>query len=298
MKSLTLILLCVLVSGSWNLRAQSEKPKATNARVTYLANCGFIVQVADSKVLFDATFQNGMNKYLEPDKHTTYLMKEALPPFDNVDLMFVSNFQADHFDPYLTLQFMRNNREVKLIAPQQAINKMKIFVEQFPEVESRIIEATPLANSYDRFVIKHIEVFACHIQVPEMMYENIENIGYVVNIDGVKVFHSGDSSPKTLARLKGINMNDMKIDIAFLTDYYGIGSAARQTNEIMHPKYIVLMQFDKYITDKTLDVFAKRCRLDPKPHIFRTRNEYVDFYISDFDKLPVKRTVDNALTLR
>lgn len=289
----------VFVSLILNLgvvKAQNE-PKAASARVTYLANCGFMVQIADQKVLFDGAFQNGMDKYLEPDKHTVYLMKEALPPFDDVNLMFVSNHQADHFDPYLTLQFMRNNKEVRLVAPQQAINKMKIFVEHFPEVEKRIVESTPLANGYDRMLIGDIEVFACHIKTPEYMNENIENMGYLVNVNGVKIFHSGDSSPKRLSMLKGINLKNMNIDIAFLTDLYGVGLGANTTNKLISSRYIVLMQFDKYITDKTLDRFAQRCKLSPKPHIFRVRNEYVDFYISDYE-MPTKPRDPKSLTQR
>jgi len=290
----TLLIVPALILGMMNLKAQNE-PKISSVRVTYFANCGFMVQIGEHKILFDAAFQNGMNKYLEPDKHTTFLMKEALPPFDEVSMMFVSNYQADHFDPYLTLQFMRNNKNMKLIAPQQAINRMKIFIDQFPEVEKRIIETTPMACGYDRMVIGQAEIFACHIKVPERMFEPIENIGYLVNLNGVKIFHSGDSSPDNLSKMKGICMNEMKIDIAFLTDFYGIGPGAKITNQFIHPRYIVLMQFDKYITDQTLENFAKRCRLKPRPHIFKTRNEYVDFYISDFE-LPAKKIEEITLS--
>jgi L-ascorbate metabolism protein UlaG (beta-lactamase superfamily) len=291
-----LLIVSVLMLNLLSVKAQYE-PKISSVRVTYLANCGFMVQIAEHKILFDASFQNGMNKYLEPDKHTTFLMKEALPPFDDVSMMFVSNYQADHFDPYLTLQFLCNNKNLKLIAPQQAINRMKIFVEQFPEVEKRIIETTPMECGYDRMVIGEAEIFACHIKVPEMMYEHIENMGYLVNINGVKIFHSGDSSPHNLSKLKGLCMNEMKIDIAFLTDLYGIGLGTKITNQFVQPRYIVLMQFDKYITDQTLDHFARRCRLKTRPHIFRTRNEYVDFYISDFE-IPAKKIDDLTLSQR
>jgi L-ascorbate metabolism protein UlaG (beta-lactamase superfamily) len=129
------------------------------------------------------------------------------------------------------------------------------------------------------------------------MNENIENMGYLVNVNGVKIFHSGDSSPKRLSMLKGINLKNMNIDIAFLTDLYGVGLGAKTTNKLISSRYIVLMQFDKYITDKTLDRFAQRCKLSPKPHILKVRNEYVDFYISDYE-MPTKPRDPKSLTQR
>lgn len=283
MNTLIKISLSLLIFiASINLNAGNNET-IKSARVTYIANSGFIVQVGYSKVMFDGLFQNGMNRYLEPDEQTVGLIKNGLHPFDNIDLVFVSSFHADKFDPYVATQFMLHNKHVRMLAPQQVINKMKIFTEDFSKIEKRIIETTPMANHYDRLIVGDYEIFACNIKHEKIENDHVENIGYLVSMNGVKIFHSGDSDASTLSDLRGINMADIGVDIAFLNDNFGVGRAAKQTNKIVNARYNVLMHFEKFITNSTLDAFADRTKLHPKPHIFKIRNEYQDFYISDYE---------------
>lgn len=260
----------------------NERENVKTARVTYIANSGFIVKVGDRKVMFDGLFQNGMNKYLEPDEQTVTLIKNGLAPFDEVELVFISNHHADHFDPYLATQFMLNNKEVKLVCPQQVINKMKIFTSDFEFIKNRIIETTPLANAYDRLLLNGFEIVACHLKHEKSMNDHVENMAYLIKMNGVKIFHAGDSSTETLDDLKGIQLSDLNIDIAFITDKYAVGRSAIRTNKIVDARYNVLMHVEKYVTEKTLKSFCERTKLQPRPHVFNTRNEYQDFYINDF----------------
>ncbi|MGF7139574.1 MBL fold metallo-hydrolase [Roseimarinus sediminis] len=278
----------IFVNGQNNQTVKS-------ARVTYLANSGFIVQVGYEKVLFDGIFQNGMNRYIEPDENTVELMKNGLHPFDDIDVFFVSNFHADHFDPYVATRFMLNNEEVKMVCPQQVINKMKIFTSDFPKIADRIIEATPMANQYDRVLIEGFEILAMHVKHEKIENDHVENMSYLVSINGVKLFHSGDTDPETLDDLKGINISDLGVDIAFLNDKYGVGRAAKKTNKLVDARYNVLMHFEKYIAPKTLENFVERSKLKPRPHVFQIRNAYQDFYINDF--YPEKNDEHLSLTL-
>ncbi len=282
--------ICVLFSSSVYANTNIK-----TARVTYIANSGFFVVIGTHTVLFDGLFQIGMDRYLEPEQVTVSLMKQGLSPFDDVDLVFISNHQADIFDPYVATQFMLHNQHAKLICPQQVINKLKIFTSDYPKISSRIIETTPLENYYDRLILDGIEILALHVKHPHSINEALENIAYVVMVDGVKVFHSGNSAPKTLYDVKGLRVSDLNVDIAFLTDWYGLNSEARLTNKIVDARYNILMHFDKYITDNSLEAFSDRSWLNSKPHIFKMRNEYQDFYINDFFQDDIGQ--DNSLTL-
>jgi len=236
-----------------------------------------------------------MNKYLEPDEQTVNLIKNGLHPFDDLDIVFVSNFHADHFDPFLATQLMLNNQKVKMVCPQQVINKMMIFTADYARIKDRIIEATPVANQYDRIIVNGFEIVACHIKHEKIENDHVENMGYLVNMNGVKIFHSGDSNPETLDDIRGLNLGEMKIDIAFLNDKFGIGNAAKKTNNMIDARYNVLMHFEKYITDKTMQAFIERSKLHPRPHVFTIRNEYQDFYINDY--IQKKENEDLSLTL-
>ncbi|HKM94322.1 MAG TPA: MBL fold metallo-hydrolase [Prolixibacteraceae bacterium] len=278
---LTILIGILLILDTFHASAiNNETVKST--RVTYIANSGFIVNVGYKKVMFDGLFQNGMNRYLEPEESTVALMKNGLHPFDDIDIVFISNFHADRFDPYVATQFMLNNKTVKLVAPQQVINKMMIFTQDFPLIKGRIIESTPMTNHYDRIIIDDFEIFACNIKHEKTENDHVENMAYLVSIDGIKIFHSGDSDPSTLSDLRGIDLASVGVDIAFLNDKYGVGRAAKVTNKIIDARYNVLMHFEKFITNSALDAFADRTKLHPKPHIFKIRNEYQDFYINDF----------------
>lgn len=275
------ILTLVFLFAGFGLKAE-ENESIKSARVSYIANSGFIVQVGYNKIMFDGLFQNGMNRYIEPDEHTVSLIKNGLHPFDDVDLVFISNFYADHFDPYIATQFMLHNHNVKMVCPQQVINKMMIFTSDYPKIRDRIIEATPVANHYDRLLVNGFEILACHLKHEKFENDYVENMGYVVNVNGVKIFHTGDSDLETLDDLRGIQLSDIGIDIALMNDKYGVGRASKKTNEIVDARYNVLMHFEKYITSNTLDAFVERSKLQPKPHVFKIKNEYQDFYINDF----------------
>lgn len=274
----------------------ADNDNIKTARVTYIANSGFIVTVGTNNIMFDGLFQNGMNRYLEPDEQTVNMIKNNQHPFSDIDVVFISNFHADHFDPYLATQYMLNNETVKMVCPQQVINKMMIFTADYPKIKDRIVEATPVANQYDRMMINGFEVLACNIKHEKTINDHVENMGYVVNVNGVKIFHSGDSNPETLDDLKGLNLSDLNIDIAFMNDKYGVGKAAKRTNEIVDARYNVLMHFEKYITESTMNAFVERCKLNHKPHVFTIRNEYQDFYINDF--VPRKESLDLTLSQR
>lgn len=265
-----------------------------SARVTYLANCGFMVQVGQTTLMFDGCFQNGMDRYQQPDANTVELMKNGAAPFDKVDYVFISNFHADHFDPYVLTQFLLHNETAKLFCPQQVINRLRIFNNDFSVVSKRIIEVTPVSNYYDRLLVDGIEIVACNLKSEKRMNDYVENMAYLVNVNGVKLFHSGDSSVETLDDLRGINLREQNVDIAFLNVIYGVGRYAKQTNKLVNARYTVLMHLEKYITDQTLNSFCERSKLTSKPYVFNTRNEYQDFFLSDFF-FPV--TDEESLTL-
>lgn len=280
------IILILVVAFFPLMMLGSERSQVKSVRVTYLANSSFLVKVGDQKILFNGLFQNGMDRYTTPDVNTIYLMKNSLPPFDDVTLVFVSNNQAHQFDPYLALSFMQHNPQARMVCPQQVINKMKLFVEDFDGIQDRLIESTPMKQHYDRMVVGGVEVISANIGHPDRLSDVVENMAFLVNVDGVKLFHSGDTSPKELKKLVGLQLADQDIAIAFMTDIYGLRYYAGLTNRLIDARYNVLMQFEKSVPDRILDNFAFNSKLTKTPLIFKYRNQTVDFYIDDFPQDP------------
>jgi L-ascorbate metabolism protein UlaG (beta-lactamase superfamily) len=49
-----------------------------------------------------------------------------------------------------------------------------------------------------------------------MPNRNVENLGFLFNINGVKIFHCGDSEPSCISDYENFRLDKENIDIAFL----------------------------------------------------------------------------------
>jgi len=70
----------------------------------------------------------------------------------------------------------------------------------------------------------------------------IENVGYLIGIDKLKVFHSGDYNGSEIVEFKKLQLQDEHIDVAFL-NFYGFWNTKEErefTKEYINPNKIVL----------------------------------------------------------
>jgi L-ascorbate metabolism protein UlaG (beta-lactamase superfamily) len=115
----------------------------------------------------------------------------------------------------------------------------KQYYEITPEINqsiSRTINNIPVKV----FGLKHLSFYKDSIDVEENMF----NVSFFFEIDGIKIFHSGDIMKNALQDYLASNKKWIDtIDVAFL--YYGLfDSGASDLDYIMktlNPKYIVLM---------------------------------------------------------
>ena len=63
-------------------------------------------------------------------------------------------------------------------------------------------------------------------------HADIENLGFVFDIDGYKIFHCGDTNPWNEKEYKTFNLQEEHIDLAFLERLFMVGKGQTGINII------------------------------------------------------------------
>lgn len=202
--------------------------------VTYIANCGFLISINDNQVLIDALFKEGYGE-VTPDSIAKKIINgQGL--FSNVHLMLITHNHGDHFNDSLVIKYLNHDIKNQLIAPLSVIDMIKKYPDYIERAQ--LIEANSMHkdSSFKNITIEAVQLQ--HDNRPE-----IENVGYLIEINGVKVFHTGDYNCTNAIQLKNLNLQSKSIDVALL-NYYGFWYTEGLRNftvRTLNPKHIVLM---------------------------------------------------------
>lgn len=183
----------------------------SGVRVTYVANAGFMITTSHKKILIDALFRGIDHLYKLPEDIQNSLAL-AQPPFDNIDLILVSHSHRDHLSSSLVQQHLQNDPGA-IFASQSRIAK------QFSNLDNQIIYLDPAPG-------KPVQVDANGIQVEALSLSHgagqPENIGFVITVENIKIFFSGDVdfSQVSFEEFRAYNLPEKKIDLVFLTHFY------------------------------------------------------------------------------
>jgi L-ascorbate metabolism protein UlaG (beta-lactamase superfamily) len=224
------------------------KPK--ELRITYIANEGFLLSTANKKVLVDALFTDGYGFFKVPSKGITDSIVNAMPPFENIDLYLLTHYHNDHLDPKLLMNFLEKQKNVPLVCSGPSLNFIKGKSEIPAKLSQQIIEETPEMNQnltkeingikLKIFSLKHLSFYKNGMDIDSGMH----NLSFLFEMDGIKIFHSGDILKNALDGF--INQNKKwtdSIDVAFL--YFQLLDSGESNPDfvikMLNPKYIVLM---------------------------------------------------------
>ncbi len=215
--------------------------------VTYLANEGFMIEGGGRKLLIDALFREGVDRYATLSPATRERLEKAHSPFDDVDAVLATHFHADHFDPDAVLAHLTHNPEAFFFSTNQAADKLRA-TGQFNAIRSRVVAALPKEG--ERFHSGHRSL---HVQLLNLHHgrrESIENLGFIVEIAGKRILHVGDSDAEPAVFHKYDVIKD-RIDIAFLHPGYLINDDFKlAVRDQIRPRHIIVMHIE---TDNLLN---------------------------------------------
>jgi len=225
--------------------------KKESLKVTYIANCSFLYEAADRKVLIDPFGTEYGNYFYLPSMTNRSKLIEGLPPFDNIDLILITHVHGDHFNPFLAENFLINNRETKMVCPPQVYQQMQDSCHQFFQIESQLVSQPLDMHESKSLNVNHIPITAIRLQHGTTRslegidykdyteYEKTENWGYVIHVANNTIFHQGDGSLKineqALIKIKE------KIDVAYLSFFDWDSTSFQLIQNDLHPNKIMFM---------------------------------------------------------
>jgi ankyrin repeat protein len=232
----------------------NEGNMKSEIKVTYIANMGVLISSATKKILIDAIFNEGYDTYPATPKNIVSKMNKFEAPFNSIDLILITHIDGDHFSAPMMAEYLSTNKTVKVVCSNNTASALKKS-EGYKVDTSRIVAITPeLCKSVDT------RVNDIKIKILRLRHDGSdgydENIGFIVDMDGVIVFHSGDSDGNIqrglavsgIQEYDSIGIDAMKVDLAILNRGYlwNTSSPGLQIIEkYMKPKYIIPTHFSE-----------------------------------------------------
>jgi L-ascorbate metabolism protein UlaG (beta-lactamase superfamily) len=212
---------------------------APAAEVMYIANEGFLIQVGDKKILIDAIFNDATINYAHvPDSGTLASLEKSDPPFDKIDLILVTHRHRDHFAAEPVLRHLASNPDALLLAPPQAIELLpehENFSDRIKEISLDLHHSTEMSLGGIRVEAHRLRHSAFMVKDEETgesrnRHEGVENLAYLVEIDGFSLLHVGDAVlSQDLEFFTDDNFPDRKVNLVFLEFF----DCSEETKELL-----------------------------------------------------------------
>lgn len=239
-----------------------------NLTITYIANEGVLIESGDKKVIIDALFDKFYDDYLHPDEALLEKMISGAAPYNDVDLMLSTHIHRDHFAPTMTGRFLKGHPETKLISSAQLAKSVSDDYAEGKSVSTQMDGIVRDTKVHEREVngIKVTAFFIYHAGSSDARTRKIENMGYLINVDGTKILHLGDSDMNP-DRFKELDLKSMGVDIAMVPYWYLADEAGISiVNDLIAPKHLIGIHFPKAGSPMALEEIAKNF---PKAKVFQ-----------------------------
>lgn len=200
-KSIQIIVLSSICTFSLLWCSFAASAHESKGSATYLANEGIMVEAGDFKVLFDPFFHNNYGTYqLVPEAIMKAIMSNTAP-YNNIDAIFVSHSHGDHFAAEDMLNYLQKYSSVKLVAPDQAIDKMAAL-PGFDKIQKQLSSIKlEYGDKPISLVVDDIEIDA--VRIPHAGWPgraDISNIVFRITLPNGNTpstfVHMGDADPK------------------------------------------------------------------------------------------------------
>lgn len=207
--------------------------------VTYIANSGFLIESNGKQVLIDALFKNGWDSYLTPSDSIVSDIINQRAPFNKSTLMLVTHNHGDHFNSAMVVAYLTGNSENKLIAPPKVTSEI-LKHPDYKKIENQIVQLDKINPEKNDTTIQGIRVRSFFIQHDSR--PQIENVGFLIDMDNLVLFHSGDNTGAEIAEFEKLQLQTKNIDLGLL-NFYGFWNTTEErefTEKQICPKEIVL----------------------------------------------------------
>lgn len=175
---------------------------------------GVLVSGKESSVLIDG-FHSEYRKdsYLFPSQNVVDSL--IYSRFDNppIKVVLATHFHRDHLDGAQVAKFLEENENAVFAGSNQSVSEVEKTKETFTD---RIIPIDTKSYRKQTFNFSDIKVTGFYLDhVSPGRHGSVQNVGYIIEFDGIKIFHSGDSNWFEKA-FRELNLKEQEIDLAIL----------------------------------------------------------------------------------
>ncbi|HWN09899.1 MAG TPA: MBL fold metallo-hydrolase [Pyrinomonadaceae bacterium] len=207
--------------------------------VTYIANEGVLISSGGKQILIDGLHREYKPAYAFPPPALLESLESARSPYDKLNLILVTHIHLDHFHPQSIGLHLANNPAAVLVSSDQVADGVKKDFADFQKIESRVKRSTPQWKAKEVHEVAGVKLSVLGLRHGTAHFSWIQNLGYVVEIDGKKLLHIGDAD-LTEENFRSFRLDQEKIDVAFIPYWYLLSSRGRSiVREMIKPKHIL-----------------------------------------------------------
>jgi L-ascorbate metabolism protein UlaG (beta-lactamase superfamily) len=161
-------------------------------------------------------------------------MEAARPPFEHIDVVFISHIHPDHFELHSTVRFLESHPATIVVSPIDVAAQLVRALAGYDHLRAHIhgISAQP-----GRIVTR--EEGGMRIGIFPLAHGSVENLAYLVGIGGREVLHIGDAD-LPMEGIGKLNLSENRIDIAFVP-YWQLTENAERVRGQIRAKIIIPM---------------------------------------------------------
>jgi L-ascorbate metabolism protein UlaG (beta-lactamase superfamily) len=220
--------------------------------IVWLGQNGFLIKSKNCVFLFDPYLSDFAEQWTFGWKNEHIRMSSIpIKPKElyGIDYVLCTHDHVDHIDPFTIPIVALRNAETKFVAPKVAKQRMlSLFVE-----ESNLL----LLKGEDKIELPNIKVHAipaAHSELKSDEENGFHFLSYLVEVDGVTIFHAGDTVPY---EGQTSYFKDFDVDVALLPvnayqppelefqPNFTISEAIDFANQI-NAKTLIPMHYDMY----------------------------------------------------
>ncbi len=224
--------------------AEPEAPAALS--LTYVGNEGVLLQFPREgnqtvDILVDAVLAEGLPGYVVPTPEVRGSIERREPPFDRVSLVLATHHHADHFEARAALRVLAGAPELHMMTTAQARERMReADPEGFAAVSDRVEGLRPSEDEPIERRIGPVIVRAFAMHHGRDRAPLVENLGFLVSVDGHRVLHVGDTmvSPQELTALP-LAPGDVPVDIVMVPYWHLYDDWIHALVDTLRPEHIV-----------------------------------------------------------
>lgn len=248
---LSLLMFCIFIAGCRNNKTSQllvsspkiEAPLEEVLELSYVGNMGVLVETLEKTVLFDGFHKEYGPDYMYPT--TSMIRKLQLGKyndFSKIEIACVTHKHGDHFDPNYCNNFLEENREAIVIGPNQVKQEILGLKSQHNEKVGERVKAIAYNNEIHSIGHQgiHVQAIQCN-HVNQERHASIENIAYLVEVNGFRILHVGDTHwGLTEEPFEKLAIKSNKLDIAILPYWMLLEDSSKEKmQKLIAPKHII-----------------------------------------------------------